>query len=344
MDEPFAERLERLEREAEEGLAAASDVAALETWRVRVLGKSGALTEELKRIGTLAAEERPRAGQLVNQIKRRLEEALGVRREGLEVALQEARLAAEAVDVTLPGRGLGLGGLHPLTKALRRIEDIFAALGFSWTEGPEVEDEFHNFEALNIPAHHPARAMHDTFYLTTGGLLRTHTSTVQIRFMEAHEPPLRIIAPGRVYRSDAPDPTHSPVFHQIEGLVVAEGIHMGHLKATLKAFLEAFFERPLAMRLRPSYFPFTEPSAEVDIGCLLCGGQGCRVCKGTGFIEILGCGLVHPDVLGRIGVDAERFTGFAFGMGVERLLMLKDGVPDVRLFYENDLRFLRSLR
>ncbi len=344
MGEPFAERLERLEREAEAGLAAASDVAALEAWRVRVLGKSGALTEELKRIGTLAADERPRAGQLVNQIKRRLDEALGERRMRLEAALQKARLAAEAVDVTLPGRGLGLGGLHPLTNALRRIEDIFAALGFSWAEGPEVEDEFHNFEALNIPAHHPARAMHDTFYLAAGGLLRTHTSTVQIRFMEANGPPLRIIAPGRVYRSDAPDPTHSPVFHQIEGLVVAEGIHMGHLKATLKAFLEAFFERPLSMRLRPSYFPFTEPSAEVDIGCLLCGSQGCRVCKGTGFIEILGCGLVHPDVLKRIGIDAERFTGFAFGMGVERLLMLKDGVPDVRLFYENDLRFLRSLR
>ncbi len=344
MGEPFAERLERLEREAEAGLAAASDVTALEAWRVRILGKSGLLTEELKRIGTLGADERPRAGQLVNQIKRRLEEAQAARRERLEAALQEARLATEAVDVTLPGRGLGMGGLHPLTHALRRIEDIFAAQGFSWTEGPEVEDEFHNFEALNIPAHHPARAMHDTFYLKAGGLLRTHTSTVQIRFMETHEPPLRIIAPGRVYRSDAPDPTHSPVFHQVEGLAVAEGIHMGHLKATLKAFLEAFFERPLSMRLRPSYFPFTEPSAEVDIGCLLCGGKGCRVCKGTGFIEVLGCGLVHPEVLGRIGIDAERFTGFAFGMGVERLLMLKDGVPDVRLFYENDLRFLRSLR
>lgn len=344
MGEPFAQRLERLEREADAGLAGAADSAALEAWRVRFLGKSGALTEELKRIGTLDASERPSAGQLVNQIKRRLEETLARRRETLAAAEQEARLSAEAVDVTLPGRGRGVGGLHPLTHALRRIEDIFAALGFGWAEGPEVEDEFHNFEALNIPAHHPARAMHDTFYLAGGGLLRTHTSTVQIRFMESHKPPLRIIAPGRVYRSDAPDPTHSPVFHQVEGLVVAEGIHMGHLKATLKAFLEAFFERPLTIRLRPSYFPFTEPSAEVDIGCLLCGGGGCRVCKGTGYIEVLGCGLVHPGVLARIGSDPERFSGFAFGMGVERLLMLKDGVPDVRLFYENDLRFLRSLR
>ena len=344
MGEPFAERLERLAREADGELAGTSDLAALEAWRVRFLGKSGRLTEELKRIGTLGVEERPRAGQLVNQIKGRLEEAQGLRREALAARAEEARLAAEAVDVTLPGRGRGLGGLHPLTQALRRIEDVFAALGFDWAEGPEIEDEFHNFEALNIPAHHPARAMHDTFYLASGGLLRTHTSTVQIRFMEHHAPPFRIIAPGRVYRADALDPTHSPVFHQVEGLVVGEGIHMGHLKATLKEFLERFFERPLAMRLRPSYFPFTEPSAEVDIGCLLCGGTGCRVCKGTGYIEVLGCGLVHPGVLERIGIDAERHTGFAFGMGVERLLMLKDGVPDVRLFYENDLRFLRSLR
>ena len=344
MGEPFAERLERLAREADGELAATSDLAELEAWRVRFLGKSGRLTEELKRIGTLSVEERPHAGQLVNQIKGRLERAQGQRREALAARAQEARLAAEAVDVTLPGRGRWLGGLHPLTQALRRIEDIFAILGFDWAWGPEIEDEFHNFEALNIPAHHPARAMHDTFYLASGGLLRTHTSTVQIRFMEHHEPPFRIIAPGRVYRADALDPTHSPVFHQVEGLVVAEGIHMGHLKATLKEFLERFFERALSMRLRPSYFPFTEPSAEVDIGCLLCGGTGCRVCKGTGFIEVLGCGLVHPAVLARIGIDAERYTGFAFGMGVERLLMLKDGVPDVRLFYENDLRFLRSLR
>ncbi len=344
MSEPFAMRLERLAREAFDELAAACDLAALEAWRVRFLGKSGRLTEELKRIGSLGPEERPLAGAEVNQIKGRLEAALGARRESLAAAARETQLAAEAVDVTLPGRGRGLGGLHPLTQALRRIEDIFAAMGFDWAEGPEVEDEFHNFEALNIPAHHPARAMHDTFYLAEGGLLRTHTSTVQIRFMRHHAPPFRIIAPGRVYRADALDPTHSPVFHQVEGLVVGEGIHMGHLKATLKRFLEGFFEQALSLRLRPSYFPFTEPSAEVDIGCLLCGGKGCRVCKGTGYIEVLGCGLVHPEVLARIGIDPERDSGFAFGMGVERLLMLKDGVPDVRLFYENDLRFLRSLR
>ncbi|MHB8252645.1 MAG: phenylalanine--tRNA ligase subunit alpha [Acidiferrobacter sp.] len=344
MSEPFAERLERLGREAVLALADARDPGALDAWRVRFLGKSGILTEELKRIGTLSVEERPHAGQLVNQVKKRLDEAHGVRRSALLAEQHKAQLAAEAVDVTLPGRGLGLGGLHPLTRALRRIEDIFAGLGFVGASGPEVEDEFHNFEALNIPAHHPARAMHDTFYLKNGSLLRTHTSTVQIRFMEQNTPPFRIIAPGRVYRADALDPTHSPIFYQVEGLVVGEGIHMGHLKATLHHFLESFFERPLSVRLRPSYFPFTEPSAEVDISCLLCRGAGCRVCKGTGYVEVLGCGLVHPAVLTRLGIDAERFSGFAFGMGVERLLMLREGVPDVRLFYENDLRFLRSLR
>jgi len=327
MSGPFAERLDRLSQEALQALADTHEVGALEAWRVRFLGKSGILTEELKRIG-----------------KKSLDEAYGARRAALLAAQHKAQLAAEAVDVTLPGRGVGLGGLHPLTQALRRIEDIFAGLGFVKASGPEVEDEFHNFEALNIPAHHPARAMHDTFYLENGQLLRTHTSTVQIRFMEQNAPPFRIIAPGRVYRADASDPTHSPIFHQVEGLAVGEGIHMGHLKATLHNFLESFFEHPLAVRLRPSYFPFTEPSAEVDISCLLCHGEGCRVCKGTGFVEVLGCGLVHPDVLTRVGIDAERFSGFAFGMGAERLLMLKDGVPDLRLFYENDLRFLRSLR
>lgn len=344
MSEPFVERLERLGQEASQALAEAPDLSALESWRVLFLGKSGKLTEELKRIGTLGPQERPQAGQLVNKVKKTLDDALAVRRTQLLAEQSKAQLAAQAVDVSLPGRGATIGVIHPLTRALRRIEDIFAALGFVNAAGPEVEDEFHNFEALNIPAHHPARAMHDTFYLKNGGLLRTHTSTVQIRFMEAHEPPFRIIAPGRVYRADALDPTHSPIFHQVEGLVVGEGIHMGHLKATLQRFLEGFFERPLTVRLRPSYFPFTEPSAEVDISCLLCGGKGCRVCKGTGFVEVLGCGLVHPGVLARVGIDSERFSGFAFGMGVERLLMLRDGVPDVRLFYENDLRFLRSLR
>ncbi len=344
MVEPFVEGIERLEREAASELAAAASVAALEAWRVRFLGKNGILTEQLKRIGTLGTDERPRAGQLVNQVKKRLEDAQALRRAALALAEEEARAAAEAVDVTLPGRGAGVAALHPLSVALRRIEDIFTGLGFLLADGPEVEDEFHNFEALNIPAHHPARAMHDTFYLETGGLLRTHTSTVQIRFMEQHRPPFQIIAPGRVYRSDAPDPTHSPVFHQVEGLVVGEEVHMGHLKATLTAFLEAFFGRRLAVRLRPSYFPFTEPSAEVDIGCLLCQGVGCRVCKGTGYVEVLGCGLVHPAVLTRVDIDPERYSGFAFGMGVERLLMLKEGVADVRLFYENDVRFLSSIR
>ncbi len=341
---PFAERLADLEGEALAALAAVETEDALEAWRVSYLGKNGRLTGELKGIGALTPAERPQAGARVNAIKAALETAHGARREVLKEAARSARRIAEAVDVTLPGRGRGVGTAHPLTRALARIEDIFAGLGFSVASGPEVEDEFHNFEALNIPAHHPARAMHDTFYLPDGRLLRTHTSTVQIRFMEVERPPFRIIAPGRVYRADAPDPTHSPIFHQVEGLAVGEGVHMGHLKATLSRFLEAFFERPLTVRLRPSYFPFTEPSAEVDIGCFLCQGQGCRVCKGTGFVEVLGCGLVHPRVLERVGIDSERFSGFAFGMGVERLVMLRDGVSDVRLFYENDLRFLASLR
>lgn len=344
MGEPFAVRLEGLRVRALADLAQACDGAALEAWRVRYLGKGGILTEELKRIGTLPVTERPGAGQLVNTIKRALEAAYGECQRTLSAAAESAEVARAAIDVTLPGRGQGVGSAHPLSMALAEIVTIFAGLGFAEASGPEVEDEFHNFEALNIPAHHPARALHDTFYLESGALLRTHTSTVQIRYMERHAPPLRIIAPGRVYRADAPDPTHSPIFHQVEGLAVGAGITMGHLKSTLRRFTESFFGQPLAVRLRPSYFPFTEPSAEVDVSCLLCAGQGCRVCKQSGWIEVLGCGLVHPAVLTHVGIDPEQFSGFAFGMGVERLVMLRDGVPDVRLFYENDLRFLRGWR
>ncbi|MDA8390496.1 MAG: phenylalanine--tRNA ligase subunit alpha [Gammaproteobacteria bacterium] len=343
MTEPFAAGIERLRQEALGTLESVGDTAALEAWRVHYLGKGGVVTEELKRIGGLAPAERPAAGQIVNDLKRALSEALDVARATLEAAAQEQASAREAVDVTLPGRGVDMGVAHPLSEAMAHIEAIFVGLGFAVTSGPEIEDEFHNFEALNIPAHHPARAMHDTFYLDHGRLLRTHTSTVQIRYMERHRPPFRIIAPGRVYRSDAPDPTHSPVFHQVEGLAVGPDLTMGHLKSVLKTFLQAFFDRRLALRLRPSYFPFTEPSAEVDISCLLCGGSGCRVCKNTGWIEVLGCGLVHPAVLARVGLDPEVVRGFAFGMGVERLVMLRDGIPDVRLFYENDLRFLKSI-
>ncbi len=343
MTEPFAVGIERLRTEALAALGSIGDTTALEAWRIHYLGKGGLVTEELKRIGGLPPAERPAAGQVINDLKRVLNEALDVARATLEAAAQEVAAAREAVDVTLPGRGVDIGVAHPLAEAMARIEAIFVELGFTVASGPEIEDEFHNFEALNIPAHHPARAMHDTFYLDSGRLLRTHTSTVQIRYMEHHKPPFRIIAPGRVYRSDAPDPTHSPVFHQIEGLAVGPELTMGHLKSVLKTFLQAFFERQLALRLRPSYFPFTEPSAEVDISCLLCGGSGCRVCKNTGWIEVLGCGLVHPAVLARVGIDAEALGGFAFGMGVERLVMLRDGVPDVRLFYENDLRFLKGI-
>lgn len=344
MSEPFAEKLERLRQDALQELERAADIAALDVWRVQYLGKGGVLTDELKRIGALPGPDRPRAGQLVNVVKQVLEQAYTVRRAELLLVQQRLAQAAEALDVTLPGRGVMGGGTHPLMQALERIEDIFGQMGFALASGPEVEDEFHNFEALNIPAHHPARAMHDTFYLDHNQLLRTHTSTVQVRYMEKHAPPFRIIAPGRVYRSDALDPTHSPVFHQVEGLAVGTDITLAHLKGTLQVFLETFFERSLTLRLRPSYFPFTEPSAEVDISCFLCAGEGCRVCKGTGFIEVLGCGLVHPEVFAQVGIDAQRFTGFAFGMGVERLVMLRDGVPDVRLFFENDVRFLRSFR
>ncbi len=343
MTEPFVAGIERLRTEALAALESIGDLQVLENWRVRYLGKGGLVTDQLKGIGGLAPAERPAAGQIINDLKRALSEALEGARARLAAAAEAKAAAREAVDVTLPGRGVDIGVGHPLPEAMERIGAIFRDLGFSVASGPEIEDEFHNFEALNIPAHHPARAMHDTFYLEGGRLLRTHTSTVQIRYMERHEPPFRIIAPGRVYRSDAPDPTHSPVFHQVEGLAVGPGLTMGHLKSVLKKFLQAFFDRSLALRLRPSYFPFTEPSAEVDISCLLCGGNGCRVCKNTGWIEVLGCGLVHPAVLAQVGIDAEAMSGFAFGMGVERLLMLRDGVPDVRLFYENDLRFLKSI-
>ncbi|MHB1565121.1 MAG: phenylalanine--tRNA ligase subunit alpha [Acidiferrobacter sp.] len=344
MGEPFAEKLERLRAVALACLVETVDGAALEAWRIQYLGKGGILTEELKRIGTLPGAERPAAGQLVNAVKRALEAAHGDRQQALLAVAESAEAVRAAIDVTLPGRGRDVGRAHPLSEALVQIVEIFTGLGFAEASGPEVEDEFHNFEALNIPAHHPARAMHDTFYLPSGALLRTHTSTVQIRYMEQHAPPFRIIAPGRVYRSDAPDPTHSPMFHQVEGLAVGVGVTMGHLKSTLRRFIQAFFGRPLSVRLRPSYFPFTEPSAEVDVSCLLCAGRGCRVCKQSGWIEVLGCGLVHPQVLAQVGIDAEQFSGFAFGMGVERLVMLRDGVADVRWFYDNDLRFLKSGR
>ncbi len=336
-----AEDLARLVEQALGDVATCADLASLEDIRVHVLGKKGVLTERLKGLGALSAAERPAAGQRINEAKSAIQSALEARRAELERAALERELAAGAIDVTLPGRGQEPGGLHPVTRTRLRIERIFRECGFQVATGPEVEDDFHNFEALNIPADHPARAMHDTFYFPDGRLLRTHTSPVQIRTMRAQPPPLAVIAPGRVYRSDS-DMTHTPMFHQVEGIVVGERVSFANLKAMLHTFVEHFFELPLGMRLRPSYFPFTEPSAEVDIECVFCRGAGCRVCKHTGWLEILGCGMIHPKVLVAAGIDPERWQGYAFGMGIERLAMLRYGVDDLRMFFENDLQFLKQ--
>jgi len=334
--------LEELEKQALEAIAAAADPAGLDGVRVSYLGKKGLLTQQLKQLGALPEAERPAAGQAINRIKARVQQALEARRDTLQSSQLDARLASERVDVTLPGRGQPRGGLHPVTITMRRIEELFRPLGFSVAEGPEIEDDHHNFEALNIPAHHPARAMHDTFYFDAHTLLRTHTSPVQVRVMEQRQPPLRIIAPGRVYRCDS-DLTHTPMFHQVEGLLVDEQVSFANLRGLLDEFLRAFFERSdLPVRFRPSYFPFTEPSAEVDIQCVICAGEGCRVCGQSGWLEVLGCGMVHPKVFEQVDIDNERYTGFAFGMGVERLAMLRYGVNDLRLFFENDMNFLKQ--
>jgi phenylalanyl-tRNA synthetase alpha chain len=324
-------------------VAACGDLAALEDARVRWLGKKGTLTEQLKSLGALRAAERPAAGARINQAKQDLQAALEARRAQLQRAAIERELAGGRIDVTLPGRGEEPGGLHPVTRARLRIETLFRRAGFEVAAGPEIEDDFHNFEALNIPANHPARALHDTFYFPDGRLLRTHTSPVQIRALQERGAPLAIIAPGRVYRCDS-DMTHSPMFHQLEGLAVGEQVSFANMKAVLHGFLQAFFEKDLAMRLRPSYFPFTEPSAEVDMSCVFCDGRGCRTCKHTGWLEISGCGMVHPNVLRACGIDPERFSGYAFGAGIDRLAMLRYGVNDLRLFFENDLRFLTQFR
>jgi phenylalanyl-tRNA synthetase alpha chain len=324
-------------------VAACRELAALEEVRVRWLGKKGALTEQLKSLGALPAAERPAAGARINEAKEKLQAAIEARRAAMEREAIERELAAGRIDVTLPGRGEEEGGLHPITRARQRIEMLFRRAGFEVASGPEIEDDFHNFEALNIPRDHPARALHDTFYFPDGRLLRTHTSPVQIRALLDRGAPLAIIAPGRVYRRDS-DMTHAPMFHQLEGLVVGENVSFANLKAVLHGFLQAFFERDLAMRLRPSYFPFTEPSAEVDMSCVFCDGKGCRTCKQTGWLEISGCGMVHPNVLKASAIDSERYTGYAFGAGIDRLAMLRYGVNDLRLFFENDLRFLRQFR
>jgi phenylalanyl-tRNA synthetase alpha chain len=332
--------LDELEQQALQAVAQAGDAATLDDVRVCYLGKKGLLTRQLKQLGALPAEQRPAAGQEINRVKQQVQQAIEKRGEVLHASLLNEQLASETVDVTLAGRGQIQGGLHPVTHTLRRIEQLFRPLGFTVEEGPEIEDDHHNFGALNIPDHHPARAMHDTFYFDAHTLLRTHTSPVQVRVMEQRQPPLRVIAPGRVYRCDS-DLTHTPMFHQVEGLLVDENVSFANLKGLIDEFLRAFFEREdLAVRFRPSYFPFTEPSAEVDIQCVMCAGTGCRVCGQSGWLEVLGCGMVHPKVFGQVGIDNERYTGFAFGMGVERLAMLRYGVNDLRLFFENDMNFL----
>jgi phenylalanyl-tRNA synthetase alpha chain len=334
--------LQALTARAQTEIEAADNLDALDQIRVSYLGKKGELTSLLKTLGTLPAEERKAAGQDINRSKQEVQQAIEARKQSLQAAALEAKLASERIDVTLPGRGQSNGGLHPVTRTMQRIEELFSQLGFAIEQGPEIEDDYHNFEALNIPAHHPARAMHDTFYFDANTLLRTHTSPVQVRHMQTDTPPLRIIAPGRVYRCDS-DLTHTPMFHQVEGLLVDRDVSFSDLMGTLADFLRHFFEdENLQTRFRPSYFPFTEPSSEVDIQCVMCHGEGCRVCGHTGWLEILGCGMVHPNVFKAVGIDNEEFTGYAFGMGVERLAMLRYGVNDLRLFFENDLKFLQQ--
>ena len=317
---------------ARDELSAAADAVALDEVRVRYLGKQGLLTRERKQLGKLPVAERPEAGRRINEALESVQQALEVRRGAIAAAQLDARLRDERLDVTLPGRGQHAGGLHPITRTLERIEEFFGQVGFEIATGPEVETDYHNFEALNIPGHHPARAMQDTFYFADGRLLRTHTSPVQIRVMSDSQPPIRIIAPGRVYRCDTPDMTHAPMFHQVEGLMVGEDVSFAHLKGMVMDFLRHFFEEDLDVRFRPSYFPFTEPSAEVDIR-----GQ-------SGWLEVMGCGMVHPRVLENVNIDSERYIGFAFGMGAERLAQLRYGINDLRLFFDNDLRFLEQFR
>jgi phenylalanyl-tRNA synthetase alpha chain len=328
-DHPM-EELERIIATARSEFAQSSDPASLENCKARYLGKAGVLTELLKSLGKLPAAERPAAGAAINDAKQQLELALNKRRHALAEAKLAAQLASESLDVSLPGRGIGTGGLHPITRTLARMEALFRSLGFEVADGPEIEDDFHNFTALNTPEDHPARSMHDTFYVEGGQVLRTHTSPIQVRYMETHAPPIKIIAPGRVYRVDS-DATHSPMFHQVEGLWIDESVSFADLKGVITEFLRHFFERDdLKVRFRPSFFPFTEPSAEIDMSF------------GDGWLEIAGSGQVHPNVLRSVGIDPERYQGFAFGLGPDRLAMLRYGVNDLRLFYENDLQFLRQ--
>ena len=334
------EKIQEIKETVEAGLAKATDLSALEELRIQYLGKKGALTAVLKGMGKLSPEERPVIGAMANEVRAFLEKEIDEKKAALEAEEQNRRLKQEVIDVTMPGRRNDTGKLHPLTQVMDHIKDIFIGMGFEIAEGPEVETDYYNFEALNLPKNHPARDTQDTFYINENVLLRTQTSPMQIRVMENTQPPIRIIAPGRVYRSDAVDATHSPVFHQIEGLVVDKGVTMADLKGTLEMFVKSLYGEQTKVRFRPHHFPFTEPSAEMDVSCFVCGGEGCRVCKGEGWIEILGCGMVHPKVLKNCGIDPEVYSGFAFGSGLERIAMRKYDIDDLRLFFENDLRFL----
>ncbi|XXK29399.1 phenylalanine--tRNA ligase subunit alpha [Arenicellales bacterium nBUS_45] len=341
MEKNSAADLEVLLQAGLSDIADANNSKDLDGVRVQLLGKQGSVTAQLKTIGALAPEDRSAFGAAVNRVRVELTTALESRSVAIAEVERQADIESQRVDVTLPGRGVAPGGLHPVTRTLRKIERIFLRAGFSIAYGPEIEDDFHNFEALNIPKNHPARAMHDTFYIDPETVLRTHTSPVQVRYLEDHSPPVNIIAPGRVYRCDS-DVTHTPMFHQLEGLAVDTDISFGDLKGILIFFLQEFFERDLPVRFRPSFFPFTEPSAEVDMGCVFCDGAGCRICGQSGWLEVLGCGMVHPEVFTQVGIDNERYTGYAFGLGIERLAMLRYGVNDLRVFFENETSFLRQ--
>ena len=336
------QQLESIQKKALEKLAAISDIRDLDEFRVAYLGKKGELTQILKSMGGLSSEERPVIGQLANVVRESLEEGIAEAKNRLARAVRDEKMKIETLDVTMPGHASNLGRKHPLTIVLDEIKDIFLGMGYEIAEGPEVELDYYNFEALNMPKNHPARDTQDTFYISENVLLRTHTSPVQARYMKSHKPPIRIICPGRVYRSDAVDATHSPVFHQIEGLVVDKGVTMGDLIGTLQTFAKGVFGENTRIRLRPHHFNFTEPSAEVDVSCWVCGGSGCRICKGEGWVEILGSGMVHPNVLRECGIDPEVYSGFAFGMGVERITMGKFSIDDMRLLFENDIRFLKQ--
>ncbi len=336
------QQLQNIELAAKQELEKIHDSAELESLRVKFLGKKGELTAILKQMSTLSAEERPVIGQLANKIRADIEEAISARSAELKAALAVRRLKEEKLDVTLPGKPLKVGKLHPYNAVLNEIEEIFLGMGFDIAEGPEVEYDYYNFEALNLPPDHPARDTQDTFYISDNVLLRTQTSSIQVHVMENQKPPIRIIAPGRVYRSDAVDATHSPIFHQMEALVVDKGITMADLNGTLEMLMKRLYGEDCKIRLRPHHFPFTEPSAEVDITCFNCGGKGCSMCKNEGYVELLGAGMVHPKVLRQCGIDPEVYSGFAFGLGLERIVMAKYGINDMRLLYENDLRFLNQ--